>query len=492
MSNFKEYYPHTNFREDLYRMDILKKDKYESLVYQGSIDEAPLAASYVYQPEEHIETISGKNTLRINNGMNALVKKIKLKGDSHYDLPDEYIKLYYLESTGTQWIDTGIMGVGSIESHAKFAFTNTPTSYYMLAGVRNGGSNRCYIFNVNDAGHWGLGYISTLAELTSEKPIINKIYNGYCKLSAGAQEIILNNDRYVKSYGGTLNINYSIYVFGLHYINGGQVNCSARLYSFDLWVNGELKRNFIPVKRKSDEELGLYDLVTGTFFTNQGTGTFIAGPEMSGGTVDHPVDILSIGSYNVNNNMWETIVRGGNIKVKLEHEQPLCSVGDNCVDLYDDGVLYYHTQYTELSPVLNWEIDNAYSSNDVLVVSLFTPNMVKKAEYLYCSHFSQSDDLSVPNHIKIDNQRIYLSLDRNDFLTLDIFIEWLSNNKVILIYPRKMAKKVNIEPKITLMTYESATNFSNDQNAWMELQYPVKPNCRVWKRQDDGTFIELT
>ena len=52
----------------------------------------------------------------------------------------------------------------------------------------------------------------------------------------------------------------------------------GRLYSFK--IKG--KFNGIPCYEKSNpDNVGLYDLETDTFFENQGTGTFIAGPEVN-------------------------------------------------------------------------------------------------------------------------------------------------------------------------------------------------------------------
>lgn len=42
-------------------------------------------------------------------------------------------------------------------------------------------------------------------------------------------------------------------------------------------VNDNPIRDFVPCYRKSDGEIGMYDLVTNTFFTNQGTGNFTKG-----------------------------------------------------------------------------------------------------------------------------------------------------------------------------------------------------------------------
>ena len=48
-----------------------------------------------------------------------------------------------------------------------------------------------------------------------------------------------------------------------------------RLYELKMWKDGELVREFIPCYRKSDKEVGLYDLVNSIFYTNAGTGTFL-------------------------------------------------------------------------------------------------------------------------------------------------------------------------------------------------------------------------
>ena len=53
---------------------------------------------------------------------------------------------------------------------------------------------------------------------------------------------------------------------------------SIRIYSSKIWDNGELVRELVPAKRDEDDTIGMIDLVTQTFFVNEGTGEFIAGP----------------------------------------------------------------------------------------------------------------------------------------------------------------------------------------------------------------------
>lgn len=52
---------------------------------------------------------------------------------------------------------------------------------------------------------------------------------------------------------------------------------SIRIYNFILKIDGNLSANFIPCYRKSDSEIGMYDTVSKTFYTNAGTGTFTKG-----------------------------------------------------------------------------------------------------------------------------------------------------------------------------------------------------------------------
>lgn len=49
-------------------------------------------------------------------------------------------------------------------------------------------------------------------------------------------------------------------------------------YSFKIWKGDTLLREFVPCYRKSDNVIGMYDIVEGTFYTNCGTGQFLAGP----------------------------------------------------------------------------------------------------------------------------------------------------------------------------------------------------------------------
>ena len=179
-------------------------------------------------------------------------------------------------------------------------------------------------------------------------------------------------------------------------------------------------------------------------------------------------------------------------KESIYSPQPLSSLQNGVRDYYDNGYLYLSTVYDWFRPNDNWEIERALTNNNVLVASLFIPNGVKTSTDIYCTHFRASEDLSQPNRIKIDNQRIYISVDATEFPGLDNLLRWMQENTVFVLYQRKNTLKVSSQPSVMLYTYEEMTNIANDQNAEMEVEYRVGPNARIWQRQEDGTFIELT
>ena len=61
----------------------------------------------------------------------------------------------------------------------------------------------------------------------------------------------------------------------------GVWNNRLRYFYIEFYDNNDtLVRNFIPCYRKSDTEIGLYDLVNDVFYTNAGSGTFIKGNDV--------------------------------------------------------------------------------------------------------------------------------------------------------------------------------------------------------------------
>lgn len=75
---------------------------------------------------------------------------------------------------------------------------------------------------------------------------------------------------------------------------------NVRIFSVKIWDNTTLVRNMIPVKRNSDNEVGMYDLVNGVFYTNSGTGSFVTGKVSANSPIEE--------AYVKVSNNWQPLV----------------------------------------------------------------------------------------------------------------------------------------------------------------------------------------
>ena len=97
---------------------------------------------------------------------------------------------------------------------------------------------------------------------------------------------------------------------------------SIKIYNFNVISDGEVVMNLVPARNNTNNSVGMYDLVTGAFFTNAGTGIFGSGEELWG-----------IGDYgeceDVGTRFWAParIVNAGSLSERNECPSGLTTVG---------------------------------------------------------------------------------------------------------------------------------------------------------------------
>ena len=181
-------------------------------------------------------------------------------------LPAGYTELEYLESTGTQRINTGITGNVVIETEAQQ--THYTGSSQVLAVTTTNGVGGTYFGTTETQEYWGFSRGSTGMSnvLATTKARIQITFN-----NSGASGVV-NGENITRSTSVTQG---ALYIFAS---SNAQFGGYFKLWSMRVYQNGNLVRNFIPARHDADNgKLGLYDTVSGEFFTNAGTGTFIAG-----------------------------------------------------------------------------------------------------------------------------------------------------------------------------------------------------------------------
>lgn len=202
----------------------------------------------------------------------------------HYKLNELlYQPVEYLESDGTSWIDTECYAhPDNIRIETQFMYTAN-SSHGSIYGCQD---QQNLILRREAAKSYAMCFYPPSVQVSSTINL-NQVYQStlnYTKLgSSYVYTINFNNNRYEGTNSGPLPTTMYISLFNTTHVKNGQygsqavagIAAKARIYYFRLWNNGELVRNMIPCIRRNDRVPGFYDQVTGRFFENKGTGTFI-------------------------------------------------------------------------------------------------------------------------------------------------------------------------------------------------------------------------
>lgn len=257
------------FSEESKLLTLTKKDlKNFSYIRSGSIinKEVPFF-------EAKIKLLKVGNNWDFDVGNYA-----KIEFGYKLDFPEEYQRVEYIEATGTQWIDTGLLSKDNITKIEAKTYRETIDANQILFGMYNG-TNICYFEYLESNDVLGLKWLNS-NKINPSLSVWASIYiRNICFTNIDGQLSYKVND--CKTAIGTTTTtptgNSHYYLFACNSQGNAIYQSKCRLYSFRVYKDFELVRDFVPCYRKSDNVIGLYDLVSKTFFTNQGTGTFNKG-----------------------------------------------------------------------------------------------------------------------------------------------------------------------------------------------------------------------
>ena len=209
----------------------------------------------------------------------------KFSGDTEQAtaiLPSGYTQVDYIESSGTQYIDTGFKPNQNTRMTTKIYVNSLVGEYNNVGGVRNGNTNQFHIIIVSDRFD---------ARYGTQGSNISYTTTGLFNFDFNKNQLYINNSLANTFTDITFSSNYNAYIFAVN--NGGSAAQKAnyKLYNMKWYDNDTLVRDFIPCYRNSDNEVGLYDLVTGVFYENQGTGDFTYGSATNIPNPDFPQSI---------------------------------------------------------------------------------------------------------------------------------------------------------------------------------------------------------
>lgn len=189
--------------------------------------------------------------------------------DAH-ELPSGYVELEYIESTGTQYIDTGFIPNQNTRAVLDIESDEAIPECHVF-GSRSELNSGAFCVIVDAQLRWGTNY-GTSRVTTSSAPRSGRILIDKNKATTAIGTVTLQNTAQTFSAGCPM------YLFAINTAGSTTTFASVKLHSSQIYDNGTLVRDFTPARRVNDSAVGLYDLVGGQFYGNSGTGVLTAGP----------------------------------------------------------------------------------------------------------------------------------------------------------------------------------------------------------------------
>ena len=188
-------------------------------------------------------------------------------------LPSGYTQLEYIQSTGTQWIDTGFKPNQNTRIKMDCNVIGFNSEDAFLFGARIASGNTAFCLAADDANtRWFALYGNAVQNPTGTCTGKHSIdYN---------QNVLTLDGKNFTFAKTTFQSSYNLLLFAT--ITNGNVDSQRgkmAIYSCQIYDTGNLIRDFVPCVDPTGNA-GLYDLVDGKFYANAGTGTFTAGPEI--------------------------------------------------------------------------------------------------------------------------------------------------------------------------------------------------------------------
>ena len=195
-------------------------------------------------------------------------------------LPSGYTQLEYIESSGTQYINTGFYPSNTSSCEVTLSCTSVSDSANGCFGAAGSAYNvDAFEFYYNGT-VCNIGFGDTPKRYTSTV-IVGDILT--VKIEQSQAQVIKNNSTFytVTPATETFSCPATFILCALNRAGTVQYYSSTRIYRCKIWDNGTLVRDLIPCKNSSSVA-GMYDLANNTFYSNAGTGSFITESNTTG------------------------------------------------------------------------------------------------------------------------------------------------------------------------------------------------------------------
>lgn len=192
-------------------------------------------------------------------------------------LPNEYQQVEYIESTGTQYISTGIRGNGDLTM--KVTMAGNANQWWGFGSRVNDATNAYFYANGGTGYEYGKAYVNYNVswDIANDGRLNDGNFHTY---SIDGGVFLIDSDVLYSFAASSFvsSLNTYLFAFNSNGTVGRFYSCKVREAEF--LTDGVYIGHAFPCYRKSDNVAGMYDIVRDVFLTNAGTGNFIVGPDV--------------------------------------------------------------------------------------------------------------------------------------------------------------------------------------------------------------------
>ena len=189
------------------------------------------------------------------------------------DAPEGYTQVEYLESTGTQYIDTGVKVKSSLKCKLEAKYSGRGST--IIRAYDN--SNAFGL--VFGSGQTNVQFFWRPRSVSKTNMSVDIPFDSWATIEIESNKLTVNETS--SSWSDVTSPSFSTHLtlFG-GFVDDTYTGSSIPVKYVQIWDGTTLVRDFIPVLDNDDVPC-LYDKVSGQCFYNAGTGDFIAGPEIA-------------------------------------------------------------------------------------------------------------------------------------------------------------------------------------------------------------------
>lgn len=346
-------------------------------------------------------------------------------------IPSGLVELEYIESTGTQYINTEFKPNGNSGIIIDYQQIGTIEYQDALFGARQTTSQAAFAMWLSSdqtyPQYGNVSYNTKPISITNNTRLIYKLDKG--KASCGNNIVSFNQSSF------SSNCNLTLFAMNTKDIIDSR-RVSGKLYSCKIYDNSTLIRDFIPAKRISDNKCGLWDKVNLKFYTDENGGNFTAGTEKSViATVGTPIEYLeATGTQYINTNILASDI--SKVITDFQFTETVANTESQIMAVWIDSnnCMQAGTNGTTFMPN---DRGTTYSqSSNVLARTIATSTPVGTPNYaIYLFGQNQAGTLYWPSKAKIYSCQIYKNnVLVRDFIpiktTTNIYGLWDKVNKI--------------------------------------------------------------